>query len=155
MGINIVLVEPEIPQNTGNIARTCAALQIPLHLVHPLAFDTSEKQVRRAGLDYWHLVKVIYHSSLAVFLETADPSYTLVPTTKKAELLYSEYSYPENCYLLFGYETEGLPDWLVQKYKNHSIRIPTSGGVRSLNLSNAAAIIAYEASRQHNFFGLR
>lgn len=158
MKINVVLVEPEIPQNTGNIARTCAATGCKLHLVHPLGFDISEKQVKRAGLDYWDKVDIEEHESLAKFLEKY-PSATnnMYFLTTKGQKCYSDVDYSkfDEVFILFGKETKGLPEDLLQKYMNKDIRIPMRETLRSLNLSNSVAIIVYEILRQVNFDGLQ
>ncbi|MBI9104146.1 MAG: tRNA (uridine(34)/cytosine(34)/5-carboxymethylaminomethyluridine(34)-2'-O)-methyltransferase TrmL [Spirochaetales bacterium] len=154
MSINIVLIEPEIPQNTGNIARTCAATNIPLHLVKPYGFSIDDKQVKRAGLDYWHLVDVHEWESLDHFLE-ANREATFRLVTTKGKNNYTELDYPDHCFLLFGKETKGLPEELLKKYPEKCIRIPMVEESRSLNLSNAAAILAYEALRQQGFPGLK
>ena len=154
MKINIVLVEPEIPQNTGNIARSCAATGAKLHLVHPLGFNISEKQVKRAGLDYWDKLDIEEHSSFEAFLEKyppqKNPMYFL---TTKGQKCYSdiEYSDLNEVFLLFGKETKGLPEDILQKYLNNAIRIPMLPNLRSLNLSNSVAIVLYEVLRQVNF----
>ncbi|MCF7928738.1 MAG: tRNA (cytidine(34)-2'-O)-methyltransferase [Spirochaetales bacterium] len=164
--IHIVLVEPEIPQNTGNIARTCAALGATLHLVHPLGFSTDDRYLKRAGLDYWRLVEVRHHKSISFFFETlttgkqTDSKHRAVGqtefylVTRYADQLYTEVSYPDGCYLIFGRETSGLPEKLHSSYPDKRIRIPMRNETRSLNLSNAAAIIGYEAMRRQQFAGL-
>jgi len=154
MSINIVLIEPEIPQNTGNIARTCAATNTPLHLVKPYGFSIDDKQVKRAGLDYWHLVDVHEWESLEHFLE-ANPEAVFRLVTTKGKINYTELDYPDNCFLLFGKETKGLPEDLLKKHPEKCIRIPMVEESRSLNLSNAAAILAYEALRQQGFSDLK
>jgi tRNA (cytidine/uridine-2'-O-)-methyltransferase len=153
MNLHIVLVEPEIPQNTGNIARTCAALGAALHLVHPLGFSTSDRYLKRAGLDYWSLLEIHHHDNLEAFLELAA-GRELYLSSKKAALRYDRITYPEDCCLLFGKETKGLPEELLQKYPDRTVRIPMIPGARSLNLSNSVAVIGYEVFRQHNFPGL-
>jgi len=153
MSIQIVLVEPEIPQNTGNIARTCAATGSVLHLVKPLGFEISDRQLKRAGLDYWHLVEIRIHESLEAFLESAAGGELRLVTTK-GSLRYCDASYPEGCYLLFGKETRGLPESLLRERYRDCVRIPMTEASRSLNLSNAAAVLAYEALRQQGFPGL-
>ena len=159
MKINIVRVEPEIPQNTGNIARTCAATGGKLILVHPLGFSISEKAVKRAGLDYWDKLDIEEHSSLEKFLEKYPPEKnnmffaTTKGTTKYTDINYSEM---DEVYVLYGKETKGLPEDLLKKYLNtKTIRIPMLQTVRSLNLSNSVAIITYEILRQHNFEDLQ
>lgn len=153
--INIVLIEPEIPQNTGNIARTCAALHANLHLVEPLGFSIDEKHVKRAGLDYWSMVSIYTYPSSAVFFEQHDPKKMYYCTTK-AQKNYCDVNYSENddIWLVFGKETKGLDEELLYNNYERCIRIPMIEGARSLNLSNAVAIIAYDAARQLNFSGL-
>lgn len=157
MKINIVMVEPEIPQNTGNIARTCAAIGAKLHLVHPLGFDISEKAIKRAGLDYWDKVEIEEHDSFEKFLEKYKPEETnMYFSTTKGKQTYSEpdYSKFDEVFLLFGKETKGLPENILQKYIGNTIRIPMRKTLRSLNLSNSVAIVAYEVLRQKNFENL-
>ena len=155
MKLNIVMVEPEIPQNTGNIARTCAIIGAKLHLVHPLGFDISEKSVKRAGLDYWDKLEIEEHKSLEKFLEKYQPEkHNMFFATTKGKSVYSDidYSNMEEVYVLFGKETKGLPEWLLQKYLNtKTIRIPMLPTLRSLNLSNSVCVVAYEILRQKNF----
>ncbi len=150
MALHIVLVEPEIPQNTGNIARTCAATGASLHLVHPLGFSTDDRYLKRAGLDYWHMLQTFHHNSLEQFLSDYKDK-ELYFSSKKAETFYHEIAYPQECFLLFGKETEGLPEELLAQNRERSIRIPMREGARSLNLSNCAAILTFEVLRQHNF----
>jgi len=157
MKINIVMVEPEIPQNTGNIARTCAAIGAKLHLVYPLGFNISEKQVKRAGLDYWDKLDIEKHSSLEAFLEKYKPEENnMYFVTTKGQTCYSDINYSniEEVFLLFGKETKGLPEDLLQTYIDKTIRIPMRGTLRSLNLSNSVAIVIYEVLRQKQFEGL-
>ena len=152
--INIVLVEPEIPQNTGNIARSCAATGAKLHLVHPLGFSITEKQVKRAGLDYWDKLNIEEHTSFAKFLEKYSPEENnMFFLTTKGQKAYSnvDYSNMDEVFLLFGKETKGLPEDILQKYINNAIRIPMLPNLRSLNLSNSVAIVLYEVLRQTNF----
>ena len=154
MKINVVLVEPEIPQNTGNIARTCAATGGKLHLVYPLGFDISEKQVKRAGLDYWDKLEIEKHNSFKEFLEKYNPEKTnMFFVTTKGKNCYSdiEYSNMDEVFVLFGKETKGLPEDILQRYLDKTIRIPMKKDLRSLNLSNSVAIIVYELLRQANF----
>ena len=154
MKINIVMVEPEIPQNTGNIARTCAAIGAKLHLVHPLGFDISEKSVRRAGLDYWDKVEIEEHKSFEDFLQKYKPEENnMFFSTTKGKHVYSEpkYNEMEEVFLLFGKETKGLPEDTLQKYIDKTIRIPMRKTLRSLNLSNSVAIVVFEVLRQKNF----
>ncbi len=148
--MNIVLVNPQIPQNTGNIARTCAATGASLHLVRPLGFSTDDKSLKRAGLDYWHLLDVHYHETIDSFMEFSQGSQ-LVFFTTKARNRYSDISYSKDCFLIFGSETAGLPEDLLVKHPDESVRIPMIGESRSLNLSNSAAIAVYEALRQQDF----
>ena len=154
MSINIVLVEPEIPQNTGNIARTCAAIGAGLHLIRPLGFSVDDKYLKRAGLDYWDLLTVSYYDSIEEFLESVN-SGQIVYITTKADIVYSDFKYEVDCYLVFGKETKGLPEELLAKNHKTSVRIPMVNEARSLNLSNSAAIIAYEVHRQLGFKGLQ
>ena len=157
MKLNIVLVEPEIPQNTGNIARTCAALGAKLHLVYPLGFSISEKEVKRAGLDYWDKVEIEEHISFDKFLEKYKPEENnMFFVTTKGKKVYSDvdYSKMNEVFVLFGKETKGLPEDVLKKYFDKAIRIPMRKTLRSLNLSNAAAIVAYDIFRQWNFSNL-
>ncbi len=151
--LNIVLVEPEIPQNCGNIARTCAATGSVLHLVKPLGFDISEKAVRRAGLDYWHLVDVRVYENLQEFFSKNEISQMWCLSTK-APRCYTDVHYQDGCFLLFGKETKGLPEDLLNEHYDECVRIPMREEARSLNLSNAVAITAFEALRQQEFSGL-
>ena len=152
--LNIVLVEPEIPQNCGNIARTCAATGCCLHLIHPLGFDISEKAVKRAGLDYWHLVDVREYENLADFFEKNEVAEMWCLSTK-APRGYTEAQYHDGCYLFFGKETKGLPEDFLEAHRNCCVRIPMRSEARSLNLSNAVAITVFEALRQLSFPGLQ
>ena len=157
MKLNIVMVEPEIPQNTGNIARTCAAIGAKLHLVHPLGFNISEKAVKRAGLDYWDKVEIEEHESFEKFLEKYKPEENnMFFATTKGKHVYSEpdYGKSDEVFLLFGKETKGLPEDILQKYINQTIRIPMKPTLRSLNLSNSVAIVVFEVLRQKNFENL-
>ena len=148
--LNIVLVEPEIPANTGNIARTCAATGSVLHLIKPLGFDISNKAVKRAGLDYWHLVDVrVYENLEDFFQKTGAEDIWLLST--KAPRSYAEARFSEDCWLLFGKETKGLPEALLAKYREHCLRIPIRQEARSLNLSNSVAVVVFEALRQQMF----
>lgn len=158
MKLNIVLVEPEIPQNTGNIARTCAAIGAKLHLVHPLGFDISEKQVKRAGLDYWDKLEIEEHKNLEEFLNKYDiAKNNMYLVSTKATEVYSNVDYVDknDIFLLFGKETKGLPESLLKDNLEKTIRIPMGYNIRSLNLSNSVAIVAYEVLRQNNFDGLK
>lgn len=151
---NIVLVEPEIPQNTGNIARTCAATGSRLHIVYPIAFDISDRAVKRAGLDYWHLVEVICYDNLDDFFEKTKGGRYFYATTK-APNRYTDVQFHDNDYLVFGKETKGLPEDLLHDNKDSCIRIPMRDSARSLNLSNSVAVVLYEALRQQGFDGLK
>lgn len=155
--IHVVMVEPEIPQNTGNIARTCAATGTKLHLVHPLGFDVSDRAVKRAGLDYWDKVEIEEHQSLEGFLEKYKPEENnMFFVTTKGKQVYSEPNYKdmEEIFLLFGKETKGLPENLLHKYIDKTIRIPMRPTLRSLNLANSVNIVVYDVYRQKNFEGL-
>lgn len=157
MKINVVLVEPEIPQNTGNIARTCAAIGAKLHLVHPLGFDISEKYVKRAGLDYWDKVEIEEHSSLDEFLKKYPAKENnMYFLTTKGQRCYSDVDFSnfDEVFVLFGKETKGLPESLLLDNLDTAIRIPMRKDLRSLNLSNSVAIVVYELLRQDNFKGL-
>ena len=151
--LNIVLVEPEIPQNCGNIARTCAATGARLHLIRPLGFDISEKAVKRAGLDYWHLVEVFDYENLADFFSKNDVRQMWLLSTK-APRCYTEATFEDNCYLFFGKETKGLPEAFLEEHRESCIRLPMRQEARSLNLSNSVAITVYEALRQLGYPGL-
>lgn len=152
--VDIVLVEPEIPHNTGAIARTCAATGARLHLIRPLGFDISDKMVRRCGLDYWYLVDILVYDNLDAYFE-ANGDEGLFLATTKAPYVYTEADFRGDVTLMFGKETAGLPEWLREKYRDRCIRIPMVSEARSLNLSNSVAIIAYEALRQQGFEGLK
>lgn len=147
--INIVMVEPEIPQNTGNIARSCAATGAALHLVGPMGFRIDDKKLKRAGLDYWNLLEISYYESLDEFLNKNKGEFFFFST--KAKNKHSDISYPDNCYLFFGKETRGLPEELLLKNENRTVRIPMIDDARSLNLSNAVAIGLYEVLRQWDY----
>ena len=152
--IDIVLVEPEIPQNCGNIARTCAATGARLHLIEPLGFDISDRAVKRAGLDYWHLVEVhVYPAIEDFFAQYGDDNIWLATT--KAPRSYAQADLTGDVKLIFGKETAGLPEALRRKYRDRCIRIPIRAQARSLNLSNSAAILCFEALRQQGFPGLK
>ena len=152
--LNIVLVEPEIPQNCGNIARTCAATGARLHLIHPLGFDVSEKAVKRAGLDYWHLVQVFEYENLEDFFQRNQVQQMWCLSTK-APRSYTEADFQDECYLFFGKETKGLPEDFLEMHRDACIRLPMRQEARSLNLSNAVAITVYEALRQLDYPGLQ
>ena len=151
--LNIVLVEPEIPQNCGNIARTCAATGARLHLIRPLGFDISEKAVKRAGLDYWNLVEVFDYENLADFFSKNNVKQMWLLSTK-APRRYTEAKFQDDCYLFFGKETRGLPEDFLEANRECCIRLPMRQEARSLNLSNSVAITVYEALRQLDFPGL-
>ncbi|MDO5377156.1 MAG: tRNA (uridine(34)/cytosine(34)/5-carboxymethylaminomethyluridine(34)-2'-O)-methyltransferase TrmL [Clostridia bacterium] len=151
--LHIVLIEPEIPQNTGNIARTCAATGSELHLVEPLGYKLEDKYLKRAGLDYWPLVKIHVHKDFGEVLERyRDASFYYAST--KAPQSYAQVRYPEEAFLVFGRESRGLSEDLLRRVYDRCIRIPMVEGARSLNLSNSVAIVAYEALRQHDFRGM-
>ena len=151
MRLNIVMVEPEIPQNTGNVARTCAATGARLHIVKPMGFEIDDKKLKRAGLDYWYLLDITYYESLDEFMEIHKDD-TMFYFTTKAPRAYTEVDFPDDVYLLFGKETKGLPESLLaEHYDDRCVRIPMIDEARSLNLSNAVAIATYEFLRQKDF----
>ena len=151
MKLEIILCEPEIPQNTGNISRTCVALGASLHLIHPLGFSVDDAAARRAGLDYWQYLDLHQHDSLENFFSSGfDPAQIWYLSTK-AGICYADAIFSDPCYLMFGKETAGLPPQLLQNHPERCLRIPMRAGIRSLNLSNAVAILAYEAMRQVGF----
>lgn len=147
--LNIVLVEPQIPQNTGNIARTCAATGTRLHLVEPMGFKIDDAKLKRAGLDYWHMLDITYYNSLDDFFAQNAGAYFYFST--KAEKIYSDIEYPDNAFLFFGKETAGLPEELLFHNPESCVRIPMIDDARSLNLSNSAAIGVYEVLRQWGY----
>ncbi len=152
--LNIVLIEPEIPQNTGNIARTCAATGAKLHLVEPMGFKIDDKKLKRAGLDYWYLLDITYYKSIDDFFsKNTEGSFFYFST--KAKHNHTEVQYPDKTYIVFGKETAGLPEELLFANPDTTVRIPMISDARSLNLSNAAAIGAYEVLRQWNFPALQ
>lgn len=151
--INIVMVEPEIPQNTGNVARTCAATGARLHLVGPMGFKIDDKKLKRAGLDYWQYLDISYYENLNEFFEKNEGEFYYFTT--KALHNHSEIEYPDNCYLLFGKETKGLPEELLLKNRDRCVRIPMIEDARSLNLSNSVAIGVYEVLRQWDYPALQ
>ncbi len=158
MKLNVVLVEPEIPQNTGNIARTCAAIGAKLHLVYPLGFSISEKAVKRAGLDYWDKLDIEEHSSLDSFLDKYPPEkHNMFFATTKGKHIYCEPNYKDmdEVFVLFGKETKGLPEDLLLKYIDKTIRIPMRKTLRSLNLANSVCVVVYDILRQCNFDNLQ
>ena len=148
--INIVLHEPEIPANTGNIGRTCVAAGARLHLIRPLGFQINEKAVRRAGLDYWNQLDVTVYDDYQDFLNR-NPGAVIYMATTKAKKIYTEVSYEPDCYIMFGKESAGIPEEILVENQERSVRIPMNPEIRSLNLSNSAAIILYEALRQNHF----
>ena len=152
--LNVVLIEPEIPQNTGNIARTCAAVGARLHLVEPMGFKIDDAKLKRAGLDYWYHLNITYYSDTDDFFEK-NKSENLYFFTTKAAKLYSEIQYGQNPYLIFGKETAGIPEDILKRNLDSCVRIPMRDSLRSLNLSNAVAIGVYETLRQSNFEGLK
>ncbi len=151
MNLNIVLVEPEIPQNTGNIARTCAATGSRLHIIEPMGFRIDDKKLKRAGLDYWHLLDITYYKNLDDFFAKNEGSFYFFST--KAKNTYDKIKYPDNTYLFFGKETKGLPEELLKENPDKCVRIPmlNDSSARSLNLSNSVAIGVYEVLRQWDF----
>ena len=151
--IHVVLHEPEIPQNTGNIARTCAATGSTLHLIKPLGFSLDDKYMKRAGLDYWSLLDVRIYENVEEFYEK-NPGAEVYYFSKKAQHVYADVKYPEEVYLMFGKETKGIPVDILKAHEDHTVRMPMREGLRSLNLSNAVAIGVYEVLRQHDFNGL-
>ena len=152
MSINIVLFEPEIPQNTGNIARTCAATGTKLHLIKPLGFSVNDKYLKRAGLDYWNLVNITYYDNFEEFKKTTNNNKVFISTTKESRF-YTDVTYPDECYIIFGKETAGLPDYIHKEYIENRVKIPMiqNEHARSLNLANSVNIIMYEALRQLGF----
>ena len=152
--INIVLHEPEIPQNTGNIARTCAATGASLHLIRPLGFAIDDRKLKRAGLDYWHQLDITYYDGLADFY-AKNPGAEVYYFTTKAKHVYTEIDYPETVYIMFGKETRGLPEELLLQNPETTVRIPMREHLRSLNLSNSVAIAVYEILRQWDFEGMQ
>ena len=151
--LNIVLLEPEIPQNTGNIARTCAATGASLHLIEPMGFTVTDAKLKRAGLDYWDKLDITYYKDIEDFYErTKGGEYFYFST--KAPRCYTDIAYPNPCYLIFGKESAGIPESILKKNLERTVRIPMRDGLRSLNLSNSAAIAVYEVLRQRHFEGL-
>ena len=148
--LNIVLHEPEIPANTGNIGRTCVATGTRLHLIEPLGFSLSEKAIKRAGMDYWEHLDVRTYIDYNDFLEK-NPGAKIYMATTKAPKVYTEVNYEPDCYIMFGKESAGIPEEILMKHKENCIRIPMINDIRSLNLSNSVAIVLYEALRQNNF----
>ena len=151
--MNIILLEPEIPMNTGNIGRTCVATGTKLHLIKPLGFDISDKALKRSGLDYWKDLDVTYYENFDHFLEINKNAKIFMATTK-AKKTYADVSYSSNDFIMFGKESAGIPEDILLKYKETCVRIPMLSEYRSLNLSNAVAIILFEALKQNNFYNL-
>ena len=152
--MNIVLYEPEMPANTGNIGRTCVATNTKLHLIEPLGFKLSEKHLVRAGLDYWDKLDVTVYSDFADFLKR-NPGAKIYMATTKGPNVYTEAHFEPDCYIMFGKESAGIPEEILHENKENSIRIPMNPSIRSLNLSNSVAIVLYEALRQQNFAGMQ
>ncbi len=150
--MNIVLLEPEIPQNTGNIARTCGATNTVLHMIRPFGFSVEDKHLKRAGLDYWDLLDIRYYENFEDFMEK-NQNIRLWCATTKARHVHSDVTYQENDYIMFGRESKGIPEALLLQHKEHTIRIPMLEDARSLNLSNAVAVVLYEAYRQQGYDG--
>lgn len=154
MALNIVLHEPEIPANTGNIGRTCVATGTSLHLIKPLGFDISDKAVRRAGMDYWHQLDLHVYESYEDFLEK-NPGAKIYYATTKAKSCYTQVHYESDCFIMFGKESAGIPEEILVDNEETCVRIPMIGETRSLNLSNSVAVICYEALRQNDFCSMR
>jgi tRNA (cytidine/uridine-2'-O-)-methyltransferase len=154
MALNIVLHEPEIPHNTGNIGRTCVATGTALHLIRPLGFSLDDRNLRRAGLDYWPHLKLFLYDSFEDFMEK-NPGARIFMATTKAHRTYAEVEYGPDDFIMFGKETAGIPEEILVDHEESCIRIPMNESIRSLNLSNAVAIVLYEALRQQNFLGLQ
>ena len=151
--LNIVLHEPEIPANTGNIGRTCVATNTRLHLIEPLGFRLDEKNLKRAGMDYWESLDVTTYIDYADFLER-NPGAKIYMATTKAPKVYTEVSYEPDCYIMFGKESAGIPEEILVQHQENCVRIPMVGDIRSLNLSNSVSIVLYEALRQNGFAGM-
>ena len=154
MAFNIVLYEPEIPSNTGNIGRTCVACGARLHLIEPLGFRLNEKEIRRAGMDYWKDLDVTRYLNYEDFLEK-NPGAVIYMASTKAPNVYTEVSYEDGCYLMFGKESAGIPEEILAQNRERAIRIPMLEKIRSLNLGNSVAIVLYEALRQQQFAGMQ
>lgn len=154
--LNIVLLEPEIPANTGNIGRTCCATGTKLHLIEPMGFKINDKTLKRAGLDYWEKLDVVVYDCLEDFFGRNKAAVgKMFMATTKAKKIYSDVSYPNNAYIMFGKESAGIPEELLVEYQDMAIRIPMNEEIRSLNLSNSVAIVLYEALRQNGFFSMQ
>lgn len=152
--LNIVLHEPEMPANTGNIGRTCVATDTVLHLIEPLGFQINDKMLKRAGLDYWDKLDVRVYNDFDDFI-AKNPNAKIYMATTKAARSYTDVTYEDDCYIMFGKESAGIPESILKNYQDTSVRIPMWGEIRSLNLSNAVAIVLYEALRQNNFMDLK
>lgn len=152
--MNIVLFEPEIPLNTGNIGRTCVATGTKLHLIEPLGFKLSEKEIKRAGLDYWDKLDVTVYDDFEDFLNK-NPGAKIYMASTKARHIYTEVNYEPDCFIMFGKESAGIPEEILLQHESTTVRIPMIGDIRSLNLSNSVAIVLYEAIRQNNFDHMR
>lgn len=151
--LNIVLFEPEIPANTGNIGRTCVATGTKLHLIEPLGFRLDEKKIRRAGMDYWKDLDVTTYINFQEFLDK-NPGAKIYMATTKGKNVYTEVSYEPDCYIMFGKESAGIPEEILVEHEEDCMRIPMNGDIRSLNLGNSVAIVLYEALRQNGFAGM-
>ena len=151
--LNIVLFEPEIPANTGNIGRTCVATGTRLHLIEPLGFRLNEKNLKRAGMDYWYQVDVTTYMDYNEFLQKNPGAHIYMATTKSRQT-YTDVTYEDNCYIMFGKESAGIPEEILAHHKEDTLRIPMIGDIRSLNLGNSVAIVLYEALRQNGFAGM-
>ena len=154
MALNIVLFEPEIPANTGNIGRTCVATGTRLHLIEPLGFRLNEKSIKRAGMDYWEHLDVTRYINFEEFLEK-NPGAKIYMATTKGQHVYTEVNYEPDCYIMFGKESAGIPEEILVKHPDNCIRIPMLSEIRSLNLSNSVAVVLYEALRQNNFESMK
>ena len=152
--LNIVLLEPEIPANTGNIGRTCCATGTRLHLIEPLGFQINEKALKRAGMDYWDKLDVVVYESYQDFCEK-NPEAKIYYATTKAPNKYSDVKYEPDCFIMFGKESAGIPEEILKEHPDTAVRIPMVGDIRSLNLSNSVAVVLYEALRQNNFEQMR
>ncbi len=148
--LNVVLLEPEIPQNTGNIGRTCCATGTRLHLIEPLGFRLGEKELKRAGMDYWNRLDVTVYANYEDFL-AKNPGAKIYMASTKAPRVYTEVAYEPDCYIMFGKESAGIPEEILVQHPDTTVRIPMNEDIRSLNLSNSVAIMVYEALRQHDF----
>lgn len=152
--LNIVLHEPEMPANTGNIGRTCVATNTRLHLIEPLGFRINDKMLKRAGLDYWDKLDVTIYDSFRDFVDK-NPGAKIYMATTKAARSYTDVKFEDDCYIMFGKESAGIPESILKEYQDTAVRIPMWGEIRSLNLSNSVAIVLYEALRQNDFLGLK